>query len=101
MKVFVNCYNDNVFRSEEECKRDIERTFCENESFSEFVHECRNGLTEDIIAAIIHDNPNKDVLFAEIKKDYQCFLKDFINEYFMEMDEEELNDCSWFYGEIH
>ena len=101
MKVYVNTYNDEVFHSAEECKKDIERTFRDGERFSEFVQVCRKNLTENIIAAIVYDDPNKNNLFAEVKEDYQRFLKDFINEYFMEMDEEELDDCSWFYGEIH
>lgn len=101
MKVYVNTYNDEAFYSAEECRKDIERTFRDGESFSEFVHVCRENLTENIIAAIVYDDPNKDDLFTEVKEDYHRFLKDFMDEYFMEMDEEELKSCSWFYGEIH
>lgn len=69
--------------------------------FFEFVHVCRENLTANIIAAIVYDDPNKNDLFTEVKEDYHRFLEDFMDEYFMEMDEEELKDCSWFYGEIH
>lgn len=101
MKVFVNDYSAKMFHKKEDCAKDIERAYLESEDFSEFVHECRNGLTEQVIEAIVRDSSNKEEIFAEMKADYQLFLNDFIHEHLQEMDEEKAKELCWYDDEIY